>query len=126
MTREELARAIRLPAEAQGRAFEQGLVERIVDDVGEKAGTLPLLEFALTKLWEGQEAGWLTHDAYEPIGRVEGAVARHADSVYEDLGERGWEMSAGEREFVAAGMALRERREAEREAVRRRELEAAE
>ncbi|MCC7019086.1 MAG: hypothetical protein IT332_04995 [Ardenticatenales bacterium] len=87
MNREELARAIRLPAEAQGRAFESGLVERIVDDVGEKAGTLPLLEFALTKLWDEQHAGWLTHEAYEAIGRVEGAVARHADAVYAGLAE---------------------------------------
>ena len=87
MTRDELGRAIRLPAEKQGRAFESGLVERIVDDVGEKAGTLPLLEFALTKLWEEQSAGWLTHEAYEAIGRVEGAVARHADAVYDALAE---------------------------------------
>ena len=86
MTREELTRVVRLPAERQGRAFESGLVERIVDDVGEKAGSLPLLEFALTKLWEHQAAGWLTHDAYERIGRVEGAVARHADTVYAGLG----------------------------------------
>jgi len=85
MTRDELARAIRLPAEKQGRAFETGLVERIMDDVGEKAGALPLLEFALTKLWEHQAAGWLTHDAYEQIGRVEGAVARQADAVHERL-----------------------------------------
>ncbi|MCC7019089.1 MAG: hypothetical protein IT332_05010 [Ardenticatenales bacterium] len=87
MNRDELARAIRMPAEAQGRAFESGLVERIVDDVGEKAGTLPLLEFALTKLWDEQHAGWLTHEAYEAIGRVEGAVARHADAVYAGLAE---------------------------------------
>ena len=85
MNREELARAIRLPAEKQGRAFETGLVERIVDDVGEKSGSLPLLEFALTKLWDEQKGGWLTHDAYEQIGRVEGAVARHADTVYQNL-----------------------------------------
>ena len=65
MDRGELARAIAKPAEIQGRAFESGLVERIIDDVGDKAGRLPLLEFALTKLWEEQEAGWLTHEAYE-------------------------------------------------------------
>ena len=85
MNREELARVIARPAELQGRAFEHGLVERIMDDVGEKAGRLPLLEFALTRLWDGQKAGWLTHEAYEGIGRVEGAVARHADEVFERL-----------------------------------------
>ena len=87
MNREELAAAISKPAEVQGRAFESGLVDRIIDDVGERAGSLPLLEFCLTKLWERQDGGWLTHEAYEQIGRVEGAVARHADAVYGRLGE---------------------------------------
>jgi WD40 repeat protein len=81
----ELARAIRLPAEKQGRSFEPGLVERIVDDVGEAAGALPLLEFALTMLWERQAAGWLTHAGYEAIGRVGGAVAQHAEATFDCL-----------------------------------------
>ncbi|MCE7937374.1 hypothetical protein DCC79_05805 [bacterium] len=98
MTRGELARAVRLPAEIQGRSFEPGLVERIVDDVGEKPGTLPLLEFALTKLWESQEHGWLTHEAYEAIGRVEGAVARHAEATYESLADS--DRSMARRVFV--------------------------
>ena len=98
MNHGELTRAIAKPAELQGRSFESGLVERIAEDVGEKAGTLPLLEFALTKLWEEQQGGWLTHEAYERIGRVEGAVARHADAVYERLGET--EREGARRVFV--------------------------
>jgi predicted Zn-dependent protease with MMP-like domain len=54
MTRQELHTAIEQPAEMQGAAFEAGLVERILDDVGEKPGNLPLLEFTLTQLWERQ------------------------------------------------------------------------
>ncbi len=61
MTRQELHIAIEKPAEMQGAAFEPGLVERILDDVGEKPGNLPLLEFTLTQLWERQSDGWLTH-----------------------------------------------------------------
>jgi hypothetical protein len=38
-------------------AFEPGLVERILDDVGEKPGNLPLLEFTLTQLWDRQTDG---------------------------------------------------------------------
>jgi class 3 adenylate cyclase len=38
MTRQELRVAIEKPAEMQGAAFEAGLVERILDDVGEKPG----------------------------------------------------------------------------------------
>ncbi len=55
MNREELRAAIEKPAEKQGAAFEPGLVERILDDVGDKPGNLPLLEFTLAQLWEAQD-----------------------------------------------------------------------
>ncbi|MBW6472324.1 MAG: hypothetical protein K0B14_04295 [Anaerolineaceae bacterium] len=87
LNREELRLAIEKPAELQGAAFEPGLVERILDDVGEKPGNLPLLEFTLTQLWEQQTDGWLTHSDYEAMGGVEGALATYADQVYADLGE---------------------------------------
>ena len=87
MNREELRAAIEKPAELQGAAFEPGLVERILDDVGEEPGNLPLLEFALTLLWERQIYGLLTHAGYEEIGKVEGALARYADEVVEELDE---------------------------------------
>ena len=85
MTRQELHMAIEKPAEMQGAAFEPGLVERILDDVGEKPGNLPLLEFTLTQLWERQTDGWLTHADYEAMGCVEGALAAYADQVYAEL-----------------------------------------
>jgi WD40 repeat protein/DNA-binding SARP family transcriptional activator len=87
MDRDELRAAIEKPAEAQGAAFEPGLVERIVDDVWDEPGNLPLLEFALTLLWERHRHGWLTHTGYEEIGRVEGALARHADEVFARLAQ---------------------------------------
>jgi WD40 repeat protein/class 3 adenylate cyclase len=86
MTRLELHMAIEKPAEMQGAAFEPGLVERILDDVGDKPGNLPLLEFTLTQLWEQQTDGWLTHADYEVMGGLEGALAAYADRVYDELG----------------------------------------
>nr|BAL53484.1 hypothetical protein HGMM_F07C06C06 [uncultured Chloroflexota bacterium] len=83
MRREDLQAAIVEPARRHDVTFEDGLVERILDEVGEAAGQLPLLEFALTQLWERQERGRLTHAAYEAIGGVEGALTRHAEAVYE-------------------------------------------
>ncbi len=85
MNRQELHTAIEKPAEMQGAAFEPGLVERILNDVGEKPGNLPLLEFTLTQLWERQTDGWLTHTDYEAMGCVEGALAAYADEVFTDL-----------------------------------------
>ncbi len=85
MNRLELQAAVEKPAEQQGAAFETGLVQRILDDVGQEPGNLPLLEFALTLLWERMEGGWMTHAAYEEIGRVDGALARYAEEVYREL-----------------------------------------
>ena len=89
--------AIEKPAEMQGAAFEPGLVERILDDVGEKPGNLPLLEFTLTQLWEQQTDGWLTHADYEAMGCVEGALAAYADQVYAGL-------EAGEQERARSAL----------------------
>lgn len=52
MSRTELCLAIEKPAENAGVLFEPGLVERILDNIGEESGKLPLLEFALTLLWD--------------------------------------------------------------------------
>lgn len=82
MTREELQAAVEKPAELQGAAFEAGLVDRLLDDVGSEPGSLPLLEFALTLLWEKQDQGWLTHAVYDSIGLIDGALASFADQVY--------------------------------------------
>lgn len=87
MTRDELREAIEKPAQVQGAAFERGLVERILDDVGTEPGSLPLLEFALTQLWEQVDSGWLTHKGYDRIGQVDGALARYAEQVYVNLSE---------------------------------------
>jgi len=98
MNQEELKAAIMCPAERHGVAFEEGLVTRILDDVGGEPGNLPLLEFALTQLWERQEGGRLTHTAYEAIGKVEGALAHYADEVYARLKEA--EQEQARRVFV--------------------------
>lgn len=82
MTRRELNHAIVSPMQRLGCAFEGGLVERILNDVGEEPGNLPLLEFALTQLWEKRNGRRLTHAAYEAIGRVEGALTLYADDTF--------------------------------------------
>jgi hypothetical protein len=85
MNREELAAVIEKPATQLGVSFEGGLVERILDDVADQPGNLPLLEFALTELWQQRRGKQLTHQVYEAIGEVEGALARHADQKYAHL-----------------------------------------
>jgi hypothetical protein len=70
MNREELDSVIRKPALLYNLGFEEGLAERILGDAGAESGTLPLLEFALTELWNRQTEGRLTHSAYERIGQL--------------------------------------------------------
>ena len=82
MNRQELEAAIVKPAQAQGVRLQDGLAARILRDVGQAPGRLPLLEFALTQLWTCQVNGVLTHDGYEAIGQVEGALADYAEEVY--------------------------------------------
>lgn len=58
-----------------GVTIEDGLMQRILDDVSEP-GQLCLLEFALTLLWEQQTFAQLIHAAYDEIGGVKGVLAQ--------------------------------------------------
>lgn len=87
MSQSEIKRAIENPAARQSVTFEEGLVSRIMHDVGSEPGGLPLLQFALTQLWNEQDSGRLTHQAYEEINGVTGALTRYADQIYQSLDE---------------------------------------
>jgi WD40 repeat protein len=65
--------------------FESGLVEEMVFSVRGEVGALPLLQFTLNQLFELREGLLLTRNAYEAMGGVKGALARHAESVYASL-----------------------------------------
>lgn len=86
---DELERAIIKPAEQVQVAFEDGLVASIMADVSHQAGTLPLLQYALTELFEQRHDHLLTHASYRQIGKVVGALAKQADAVYLALDSAG-------------------------------------
>ncbi|MBD0345293.1 MAG: pentapeptide repeat-containing protein [Coleofasciculus sp. Co-bin14] len=88
MNVEEMQAAIELPAKKMGVKLEEGLTQRILDDVKQEPGNLPLLEFALTQLWDKQSQGQLTHQAYSEIGEVAKALSNHAEGVYGKLSEQ--------------------------------------
>ncbi|MEA5499119.1 nSTAND1 domain-containing NTPase [Limnoraphis robusta] len=85
MNENELRDVIEKPAQKLGVSFEHGLVERILDDVEQQPGNLPLLEFALTELWKKRQGKQLTHKAYEEIGEVSGALTGYADEKFSKL-----------------------------------------
>ena len=85
LTPEELQLAIRKPAERVSAVLEKGLVEEITAEVEDQPGSLPLLQYALTELFERREGRMLTLQAYQSIGGVLGALGRRAEGVYQDL-----------------------------------------
>lgn len=85
MARDALEQAIVGPANRAGLLLEAGLSDRIVDDVMDASGSLPLLQFALTELYERRDGSTLTQAAYTNIGGISGAIARRAGELYEQL-----------------------------------------
>ena len=88
-TAEGLRRALKEPAARQLYRFESELlVDRMIAEVGGERGALPLMAFAVHRLWEerDREGRLLTGEAYERIGGVAGALAKHADATLERIG----------------------------------------
>lgn len=85
MTPQELQQVIEEPAKVSRLRFEPGLVKRILDYVQEQPGSLPLLEFCLTALWERRKEGVLGNAQYDEIGGVAGAINTLADETFRKL-----------------------------------------
>ena len=82
LTPEELERAIVRPAEHSGLQVDSALVPQIAADVAEQPGALPLVQYALTELYDRRHEGRLTLEAYREIGGVGGALAASAEHLY--------------------------------------------
>jgi DNA-binding winged helix-turn-helix (wHTH) protein/WD40 repeat protein len=90
LTGEGLRRALVEPATRRGVRFEdEGLVEEMAEAVAAERGALPLLAFAIARLWSerDRERSLLTREAYERMGGVAGALAQHAEATLGQLGE---------------------------------------
>ncbi|TKB70058.1 MAG: DUF4062 domain-containing protein [Nitrospira sp.] len=79
---------IEKPAHATGYEFEQGLVERILQDTGQEPGNLALVEYALKQLFERRKGRIFRMEAYEAIGGVVGAIATKTNDVLSGLDEQ--------------------------------------
>jgi WD40 repeat protein/DNA-binding SARP family transcriptional activator len=87
---DELERAIVRPASSVGMTVEPALVAQVASDVAEQPGALPLVQYALTELFDRRQEGRLTLEAYREIGGVGGALATSAEHLFTNrqLGER--------------------------------------
>jgi WD40 repeat protein/DNA-binding SARP family transcriptional activator len=119
LTAEELAQAVASPAEGVGVAYEPELVAEIVADVVEQPGALPLLQYALTQLFERRTGRALTREAYRAIGGVASALGRRAEDLYAALDSEGQALA---RQLFLRLVTLGEGTENTRRRVLRREL----
>lgn len=85
LTPDEIARAVAAPAERAGVGVDAALVAACVADAERRAGALPLLQYALTELWDRRADGRLALDAYRAVGGVGGALTSRADALYDAL-----------------------------------------
>ena len=116
---DELERAISGPAGRVDVSLEPGLVAAMLADVAEEPGALPLMEYALTELFERRDSRTLFLEAYREIGGVSGALGRRAEELYADLDDAGKEAS---RQLFLRLVALGEGAEDTRRRVPRSEV----
>jgi len=82
---ESLGLAISRPARSVGLELEPGLVGTIIRDVQDEPGGLPLLQYALTELFQQRQDEQLTIAAYQRTGGVVGALSSRAEELYQGL-----------------------------------------
>jgi formylglycine-generating enzyme required for sulfatase activity len=81
MERDRLREVIVKPMALAGVPLDPGLADTMIEEAGTQPGTLALLEHALDQLWRECKGKPPTADHYNKIGRLKGAIGKHADWV---------------------------------------------
>ena len=107
---------IRRPAERAGLAFEEGLVERILEEVGTDPGGLALMAYLLDEMYYlCKDTKFLSIQAYESLGGIQGAIGMRGEEVFQKLDREAREtLPQVFRELVSVdskGIAIRRRAE---------------
>nr|WP_322684191.1 WD40 repeat domain-containing protein [Nostoc sp. DedQUE07]MDZ8129994.1 WD40 repeat domain-containing protein [Nostoc sp. DedQUE07] len=84
LTGVDFKETIAKPAQLQVHSVEEAGALKILQNLQQDPGNLPLLEFALTKLWEKREQKkyQLTQEEYENLGGLTAVLNLHAENVY--------------------------------------------
>jgi WD40 repeat protein/tetratricopeptide (TPR) repeat protein len=99
MSIDELRDSIARPAARAGHKLDSGIIELLVAETRDREGALPLLQFALARIWEGLRSGQAPAETLRQIGGVGGALAGEAQRIYESLPEE--EQLIARRAFLA-------------------------
>ncbi|WP_271254759.1 nSTAND1 domain-containing NTPase [Pseudanabaena sp. Chao 1811] len=86
----DLRLAIAEPAARNGVVFEKGLIEQIIADFKQQAGSLPLLQYTLNLLWNKDDLQdrVLNAETYQELGGVTGALQQQANRIYGQFNEQ--------------------------------------
>jgi serine/threonine protein kinase/DNA-binding SARP family transcriptional activator len=84
---EELAMAVLSPAAAAGVGIDADALAAIVGDA-HVDGSLPLLQFCLTEMWDTMSDRRISIEGYRQVGGLTGALARRAEEMYVERGPK--------------------------------------
>ncbi len=82
----EVRDVVTRPALRAGVRVDPELTAAMAADVADRPSALPLLEFALTDLYDRSGGGALTLDAYRAAGGIAGSLVQRAEELFGGLG----------------------------------------
>jgi WD40 repeat protein len=85
MSEEGLREAIAKPAELAGHPLDLSTVNLLIEQTADREGALPLLQFALLRIWAGLKEGKEPAETLTEIRGVGGALAGEAQRIYDGL-----------------------------------------
>ncbi|MEA2002419.1 MAG: transporter substrate-binding domain-containing protein, partial [Actinomycetota bacterium] len=81
----ELEEAALQPAAIAGVRLEPKLLARLLADVLDETGALPMFQYTMTELFERRDGDALLESSYEQMGGVRGAITHRAEDLYRQL-----------------------------------------
>ncbi len=91
LSREQMRDAIEKPLRVAGARMSPRLIERLLNELSDDTGELPVLQHALNRTFHewraGGGAGDVTVDHYLAAGTLQGALDAHADRLFASLGD---------------------------------------
>jgi len=105
MDRDELGQAIARPACELGHPWPPALMENLAAQAEGRAGALPLLQFALKRLWPDHVAGRL-EEATWSSRLIEDFLVQAADALFDKAGASGAEETPDQRVIRRAFLAM--------------------
>lgn len=91
MSRDQFRETIVEPIKALDGSISQRLVNRMLNDLGDGADQLPVLQHALMRLWDvwqqRQRGSPIDLEDYAKVGGLHGSISQHAEETFQALTE---------------------------------------